>query len=293
MADDDKYIALWYNEKLNIDYYPGLLKSVSDNTNIHLRRSNNRIGNSFQDICSKLEIIGYHIQCIKDRLELGEKLLPEMLHGLENDISPDIVIRGRAGIEKNRWVEFYDYVLASHIEGALIQSKALLDSIAQMYSIAFKSDIRTFSKYGKSILNDINGLKDEFENFKSDLTRIIIEHKGIWIDDTIKNRDIVVHYGQLRKFRCPMIQLDERVKYPVKEVAVATMPNGISVLDFSSNLLNNVYSFTESVVEVLFYKFTNDAKKSTLPEMRSRPARNSLCPCGSGERYKFCHGKMA
>lgn len=293
MSNSDKYIGRWYNEKLNVEYYPDLLKSVADNTNIHLRRKNNRIGNSFQDITSKLEIISYHIFSINMRIELGGNLLPEMLDDLEVDISKDINIRRRAGIEKNRWIEFYDYVLISHIEGALIQSKALLDSIAQMYSIAFNRDIRTFSKSGKSILNDINALNDKFASYQVALSKVISEHKEIWIDETIKYRDFVVHYGQLREFRCPMLQLDERTVYPISDVNQAAMPNGASISNFSSGLLNNTHDFTKDVMKILFSKLTNDARESVLPDLKNKPARNSLCPCWSGEKYKNCHGKLA
>lgn len=293
MSHENKYIGRWYNEKLNIHYYPGLLKSVGDETNIHLRRANNRIGNSFQDISSKLEIIGYHVHSIKDRLKQSEQILPKILLDVENSISRNFTTRHRAAIDKNRWIEFYDYVLVSHIEGALIQSKALLDSIAQMYSIAFNREIKTFSKYGRSLLNDINQLKNEFDSFKIELTQIIKEHKETWIDDIIKNRDIVVHYGQLRNFRCPMLLLDERTKYSVEEVRVATMPNEESVFDFSSDLLNDVHIFTKSIMKVIFTKLTNNAKESDLTEFKSLPSRNALCPCGSGDKYKSCHGKIA
>ena len=32
---------------------------------------------------------------------------------------------------------------------------------------------------------------------------------------------------------------------------------------------------------------------ATDPTTWGNPARNDLCPCGSGEKFKHCHGKLA
>nr|WP_248633131.1 SEC-C metal-binding domain-containing protein [Cereibacter changlensis] len=29
------------------------------------------------------------------------------------------------------------------------------------------------------------------------------------------------------------------------------------------------------------------------PSTWGNPARNDLCPCGSGEKFKHCHGRLA
>ena len=38
---------------------------------------------------------------------------------------------------------------------------------------------------------------------------------------------------------------------------------------------------------------TKDAIDPTRPETWGRVARNALCPCGSGKKYKHCHGKVS
>jgi hypothetical protein len=35
----------------------------------------------------------------------------------------------------------------------------------------------------------------------------------------------------------------------------------------------------------------NQPKKAVLPMGIKKPGRNSLCPCGSGAKYKRCHGR--
>lgn len=292
MADSTKYIGRWYNENLNVKYYSNLLATVGNSTNIHLRRSDNRISNSYSDIASKLEIISFHIYNIEKRLKLGIELLPTMLLDLENDISSNTSTRQIAGKLKNHWIEFYDYELTSHIEGALIQSKALLDSLTQLYSLAFnRKKIKNFCNLGKNILNDISNLENQHNHYKMQLTSIISEEKKIWIDTIIKYRNLVTHHGQLRDFRCPMLNLDQRTKYETDDVIEASMPNGVSVMKFSRDLLNDTHRFSQKLVGLLFDKLTNDARSKTI-SFEILPPRNSLCPCSSGDKFRNCHGKL-
>ena len=35
-----------------------------------------------------------------------------------------------------------------------------------------------------------------------------------------------------------------------------------------------------------------DQKKQPLPPQNTKIGRNTLCPCGSGMKYKYCHGQL-
>jgi preprotein translocase subunit SecA len=46
-------------------------------------------------------------------------------------------------------------------------------------------------------------------------------------------------------------------------------------------------------VETLLDESTSRQAKPQIPAQHARVGRNDPCPCGSGKKYKQCHGKLA
>jgi len=291
MKKDDRHVGRWYNERLNKHYYLEHILKVGDNTNLHLRRSNDRIGNSYNDISSKLEIIGFHINSIMNRLNFGKELLPEMLVDLSEDLSSNKAPHIDNEKQKDLWIEFYDYEVTVHLEGLLIQAKALLDSLSQSYSLGFSRDIRTFSKSGKNILNDLKSIKSKHPLYSANLIDLIEDAKVDWIDTLIKYRDLVAHFGQLREFRCQMLKLTEKFHYEPEDVNNTKMPDGTDLDKYCSDILNHIHDFSAEFVRIVHLQLGDESVKSAIS--KNKINRNSPCPCGSGHRYKNCHGKVA
>jgi hypothetical protein len=245
-------VARWYNERLNEPYYPNLIKDVASSTDLSLRRSDTRIGNAFHDISGKLEQIGYHVHTIAERLKRSLELLPIMLQDLKRDIGSNIDGHLHAARNSDRRVEFYDYILNSHIESMLIQGKALLDSTSQFYSIAFKRNIRTFGDSGDNLLNDIGNLPGGSKEYAGRLRVVVEGGKQSWIDNLIEYRDSVVHFGQLRGMYGPMLRLDERIEYRLEDVSPAVMPNGVPVEPYANSILHSAHSFEKDMMIILF-----------------------------------------
>ena len=73
------------------------------------------------------------------------------------------------------------------------------------------------------------------------------------------------HFSLFDTSQCPIFKdLVNNVKYSVVRI----------LLNFDSSLI----------------KQSNDEKKETNIEADNKVGRNSPCPCGSGKKYKKCHG---
>jgi len=254
MPDDKNtiQIARWYNGRLNENHYQHLITEVASVTDLDLRRSDTRIGKAYHDIDSKLEQIGYHVYTIQGRMDLSRELMPALLLDLERDLRahPDGYQHSASGSELR--VEFYDYVSNSHMESLLIQTKALLDSTAQFYSLTFDRSIRTFSASGKKFVNDINGLSTKLKGYVVRLHELLESEKSAWIDRLIEYRDLVVHFGRLNGMHGSMLKLDERVRYTIEDVSPARMPNGAPVNEYAGFLLHSAHGFEKQMMQILF-----------------------------------------
>lgn len=65
----------------------------------------------------------------------------------------------------------------------------------------------------------------------------------------------------------------------------------ISMGDFSISNLGGVTTFTFRIPSVAAPDFVQDYKdKKAEEDLYAATGRNDPCPCGSGKKYKFCHG---
>jgi len=251
MSEDVIYFR-WYNERLNQKYFDELKKSVADCTDLTLRRKDARISNAYHDIDSKLDQICYHCSIIFERIKLSNEILPNMLSDLSKEMVQYFKLRSSIPKKNDMYAEFYDYILNSHIEALLIQVKALLDSTAQFYSIAFNRDVRSFSKSGKNWINDINNLPETETIYIIELCKFIKNAKELWIDELIRYRDEVVHFGQLRKMRGLLVKLENKHIYDVKEVKQPSMPNKILINEYTSMVLHESHKFEIAMMTIFF-----------------------------------------
>jgi hypothetical protein len=246
------FVGRWYNDRLNPIYYQAIFDSVALVSDRHLRRTNTRIGNAFHDITSKLEIIGLHVHSIRERLRLGGITLAAMLQDLEADLNTDPAGNRHAAMDADWRVEFYDYVMVAHFEGLLIQSKALLDSLCQLYSIAFTRNVRTFSNAGVNLMNDLDHLGADLASYAPRIKSLLEGAKPKWIDRLVTFRDQVVHYGQLRDMHCQMLRLDGRLKYTERDVVPAVVPGDQPLGRFVALILDEAHAFARDMVAVCF-----------------------------------------
>lgn len=292
MSQEER-VGRWFNERINPDYYQELRMTVHHASDLNIRRKIVRVGNAYHDIDSKLQSIAYHVHNIRSKVEVGRECLPAMIEDLVKDVSSNMEVYRRAVRSTPHIVEFYDQELIANFESFLVQTKALLDSLAQFYSVTFHREIRTFSKKGKGLMNDIRQLKKKDSVCASRLEKLIESAKNKWIDQIIGYRDVVVHYGQLRELRCPSLILTEGVDYRVEDVQDSKLPNGESLNEFVESNLVSIFEFSRCVIEILFNHLR--LKPNVRREVDGYPqiSRNNQCPCGADAKYKNCHGKIA
>lgn len=99
---------------------------------------------------------------------------------------------------------------------------------------------------------------------------------GITIEAALsKDRDIVLN--NFKKF-CVMKREQNKIK------------EWIGLCCFVDNNRHLVNNFIFVRDEGIYNESLNEIIKS-LPKQKLKVSRNSLCPCGSGKKYKRCHGK--
>jgi len=65
----------------------------------------------------------------------------------------------------------------------------------------------------------------------------------------------------------------------------------ITTGDFSISNTDNKTTFSFRVPSVKRTDFVEEAKPHTIVNTTKKIGRNEPCPCGSGKKYKHCHGK--
>jgi hypothetical protein len=251
---DTIHLARWYNDRLSPRHDPALAKMVSDATDLGLRRRDQRVANAYHDVDSKLEQISYHAHVARERVRAVTEMIPELLADVSADIGSNPEGHRRYASTHDARVEFYDYALNSHVEVLLIQAKALLDSSAQFYSIAFNRNVRTFSSSGTKILNDVANLGTPDASFAARLGALITSAKELWIDRAIEYRDEVVHFGRLREMQGPVLRLDTRLEYHSADVAPSAMPDGTPLLEYIDTVVTRTHEFASELMLILFDK---------------------------------------
>lgn len=256
MTADEKtsYLLQWFHPLLNIPAYEEMFTPVHKASNLQIRRNNHRIGNQFSDISSKLEIARFHGRSAVARISFARSKTKKMMADFEKDF--------RSGPQRDvvSSIEFRDYELVAHVEGVLIQSKCLLDSLAQLYSISFDRSIKTFSKSGKNFISDLKYLSETNKLESIALQDLVESAKGEWIDEAIAYRDELVHFGQLRKFRCLHFPVDPGSVHRFHDVLDSVMPNGEATATYIVALLKSMHEFSAKWVAIMFRRLEDREK---------------------------------
>lgn len=247
-----KFHGRWFNDRINVRYYSEIEYEPRDDHSMFIRNKYSRINNSIHDIRSKIDMVAYHTHMVEERLKLSKELMPEILSDLSDDISSKPELHFHVVSKYEATCEIYDYILAAHLEAALVQTKALLDSIAQFYSITFEREIRSFSGKGKRLINDIKNLPESLHSYTKELIDLILKSKSNWIDLAIDYRDKVVHFGSLRGFLGPRLVFDKRLKYDYKDIKNCTMPNQSKTSVYLRRLFKNQFNFCKAILNVGF-----------------------------------------
>jgi hypothetical protein len=265
-ADEVQHVGRWYHPSINPELREDLKRSVSDVTDLEVRRKNNRVGNAYHDVDSKLDTIACHAVQATERLVLARQMMPKMLAELDAGRTEQ---NRRLSERVHKSVEFYDLVFAAHTEGLLIQSKALLDSLVQFYSVVFDRKVKSFSgsgsnageRCGRNLLNDLSSLGIEDRGDAQDLEKEIRKAKEEWIDRAVVYRNEVVHFGQLRGMRCHLLRLTDAAEHQPDQVAPPTMPDGQPTDGFIDSVVEGAHSFTRQFLRILFDRIRKNRKK--------------------------------
>ncbi len=246
------HLGQWYHPVLNPPAFEHLASQVSDATDLQMRRTNHRVGNQFHDVSSKLEITRFHVKSIVDRMSFARGNLVTMLADLAADLETNPDQHRRVAASKQLIVEFRDHVLVAHLEGLLTQAKCLLDSLAQFYSIAFVRSVKTFSDKGKNVLKDMHNLGAKCSHVSSKMADLINAAKKSWIDEAIGYRDELVHFGQLRDFRCLHVPLTTATRYRPEVVLDSVMPSGLHTTTYVESLMRSSHTFSAKWLALMF-----------------------------------------
>ena len=68
--------------------------------------------------------------------------------------------------------------------------------------MTFSRSVKTFSNKGDNVLKDLQHLGKGYAREAEDMAALIKAAKASWSDEAIRYRDELVHFGQLRDFRC-------------------------------------------------------------------------------------------
>jgi len=260
------HLGQWYHPVLNPPAFEHLARQVSDVTDLEMRRKNHRVGNQFHDVSSKLEISRFHVKSIADRISFAKANLEAMLADLAADLETNPDQHRRVATKKSLVVEFRDHVLVAHIEGLLTQVKCLLDSLAQFYSIAFLRSVKTFSDKGNKVLKDLKNLGAKHAQVANETTDLIDEAKKSWIDEAIEYRDELVHFGQLREFRCLYIPLTAATRYTAEDACDSIMPNKRATTEYATSVLENSHAFSAKWLSIVFSELRNQQTNKNRPK---------------------------
>jgi hypothetical protein len=112
---------------------------------------------------------------------------------------------------------------------------------------------------------------------------------------TASGTDIVPTYyvsiGLPNKIVIPILQVTEGVLTGTDMLVGMDI---ISIGDFAVTNINRktVFSFRMPSVECIDFTENMTARaQSSITPIKSPPSRNDPCPCGSGKKYKKCHGQ--
>jgi hypothetical protein len=246
------HLGQWFHPILNPPAWEDLARLVSDATDLEIRRRNRRAGNQYNDVSSKLMISRFHVRSVFDRITFARCNLDSMLADLATDLETNVEALRRAANKNKLVAEFRDHVLVAHLEGLLTQIKCLLDSLAQFYSIAFGRSVKTFSDKGDNVLKDLRNLGAKYGRETAAMAALIKTAKASWTDEAIAYRDELVHFGQLREFRCLHLPLSSATRYRPDQVHDSVMPNGQRTEDYLPYLLQSTHSFAAAWLAFIF-----------------------------------------
>jgi hypothetical protein len=266
MPDDEViHRGQWFHPLLNPPAFEELARVVSDVTDLQIRRRNHRVGNQFHDVSSKLEIARFHTRSGLDRIAFARENLAPMLDDLAADLEVDVRQHRRVVAANRMVIEFRDHVLVAHLEGLLIQVKCLLDSLSQFYSLAFGRSVKTFSDKGENVVKDLANLGAAYGDEAAQMTTLVKAAKSTWADEAIRYRDELVHFGQLRDFRCLHLPLTKATRYLPTEVHDSVMPNMRRTEDYFDHLLRHAHEFAAAWLTIVFARLQTDSPAGSTP----------------------------
>lgn len=141
-----------------------------------------------------------------------------------------------------------------------------------------------------------------------------IEHLGLWEDEERRKRELWGYYAlghrvNNLKLHSSALSLNQAAKHSGFEEGTAVIRLSASPTDDEQPMLRALYGamftygrITRLVIEEtggdanefdVFYDKQLGIAHKLAPSKRGKIARNDQCPCGSGKKYKVCHGARA
>ena len=91
---------------------------------------------------------------------------------------------------------------------------------------------------------------------------------------------------------------DEIIVYLASDLSVGKSQAGNKLLEqtlwafgWSAVCLRNSFHIVQALIEDIDKRFQFGRKAKTFVMLKAKIGRNELCPCGSGQKFKHCHGK--
>ncbi|MDR4519407.1 MAG: SEC-C domain-containing protein [Nitrosomonas sp.] len=266
---------------------------------------------------SRLAIFLYHYNIISNSINSDKDKLFERTTDPKtpvDDLSEPLVQKGAVAI-----YDGVSYQTALH--GLLYSLKSFLDVFAFFVAKYLHPEVKGIS-FGKGKVDGekisggslINWLKNsKFDGFekKDELAEIVCNHSRDWINEAIKYRDDLTHRTNIDGFVDMHVVLEATKPYIKKEnIKSPSMPNNLPLNEYADATLNHLINFIKQIVEILpnvdltklNYKIEFNKTDSTAIRIEyddgkdkvrdKKISRNAPCHCGSGKRYKECHGKL-
>ena len=144
------------------------------------------------NFCGSFSELNYALSQFSDRIQTLLTNGSPDLHNYIPELHQLDVKNKKAIIEVN------DTVLSYNFKTFFINSKSVLDRVIPFFDHRYGSNLRKFSKKGKSLMNYLE-TNYKGKN-KDDFINLLKNNKQDWLDEIIDLRDQIIHFSALREY---------------------------------------------------------------------------------------------
>ena len=208
---------------------------------------------------------------------------------------PDLVVWSGFSSEIDK---YYSYLLAS--DSAELPKQELPSTVVEILNLLSETKISERSKAASTLLNMSGETKDQFATFTTLALKMTKEKHRPQPFSLTGDTHVTVYcipnspsFGEkfdIIEHVLANIVIGNEQERLLFELFFDEQDNLVDV-DFSFLAVQNIEKYGKEKIETLAENLSTQRVAQALAKGEIR--RNALCPCGSGKKYKYCHGRKA